>query len=197
MRATALVLIGLLVSALGLGFAPAEEPTAFVLGDESRLWIEGTSTVRDFTCEALQVAGVGTVETGEAATADLDAVVAVAVRAFDCGVSQMNRDFYDALKARQHPGIRVVLTRAQVLAPPTDEAWADLRVWGTITLAGTRRAVEVTAQGRRLPDGRVQVRGGHTLHMTDFGIEPPSGLLGLVRAHDKITVRFDLVADAN
>jgi hypothetical protein len=30
--------------------------------------------------------------------------------------------------------------------------------------------------------------------MTDFGIDPPSGLLGAVRAHDRITVRFELAA---
>ena len=68
---------------------------------------------------------------------------------------------------------------------------------GTITLAGEQRPVTVTAQGQRMDDGLVRIQGRHALRMTDFDIEPPTGLLGLVRAHDDIVVRFDLVVSAS
>ena len=192
-RATTL-LFTLLASMLILGLAPPLGlHEAFVIGGDSRFWIDGTTSVSRFTCEAPQVAGFGTVE---ANGTEVEAVVAVPVRAFDCGVPPMNRDLYAALRGREHPAIRFALHRADVLGPPAADGWAELRAWGTLTLAGTERHLTVRADGRRLGAGRAELRGALALRMTDFGIDPPTGPLGLVRAHDQITVRFDLVATA-
>lgn len=193
----ALIFLAGLVSAPGLAPSASE---AFVVGDGSRFWIDGTTSVNRFTCGASQVVGFGTVEsdTVEAGggEAEVDAVVVVAVRGFDCGIRQMNSDFYEALKGREHPAVRFALHRAEVVAPPGGDGWAGLRAWGTLALAGAERPIIVRAEGRRFAGGRVELRGTHALRMTDFNIDPPRGPLGLVRAHDQITVRFDLVAQA-
>ncbi|MDX1530249.1 MAG: YceI family protein [Rhodothermales bacterium] len=163
----------------------------YVVAEESRFWIDGTSTVDDFTCEATAVAGYAEVRqagTGHAVRAE----VVVPTRDFDCGRSAMNRDFYDALRADHHPTIRFQLDRAEVVG----EAAGAVRdhAAGTLTLAGATRPVTLDAEGERLADGRVRVRGRHPFAMTAFGVEPPTALLGLVRAHDRVVVRFDLVA---
>lgn len=195
MTRTFSLLLVLLASTLSLGLTPAAVPEAFVVGDGSRFWIDGTTSVNSFNCEAPEVAGFGTVDT-DAAVAEIEAVVAIPVRAFDCGVGRMNRDLYEALQGREHPAVRFALYRAEVLAPPAADGWTDLRAWGTLTLAGAERPVTITARGRRLGARRAQIRGTHALKMTDFNIDPPTGPLGLVRARDQITVRFDLVAAA-
>jgi len=179
----------------GIVFEVVTDGESFVVEEGSRFWIEGTTTVNSFTCEAPYVAGFGTVEAVEGET-EVEAVVAVPVRAFDCGVRQMNRDLYDVLRGKEHPGIRFALDGAEALGLPDADGWAELRAWGTLTLAGTERAVTVMAQGRRFDDGRAELRGTHALRMTDFDIDPPRGPLGLIRAHNDITVRFDLVASA-
>lgn len=186
-----------LLGVLGLlAVAPATAQMQYRVGPSSQFWIDGTSTVNSFTCAASEVAGHGVVK--EAADAsqhtDLNAEVVIPVRAFDCGVRQMNRDMYEALKGQAHPAVRFAINRAELLSAPPYAEWTPVKVWGTITLAGEQRPVTVTAQGRRLGDGRVRVQGQHALRMTDFDIEPPTGLLGLVRAHNDIVVRFDLIA---
>lgn len=184
---SALLLGGLAL--MGLGALPE---TRFEVRPGSRFWIDGTSTVDTFTCEAGEVAGTGVVTPTQVA-----ARVAVPVEAFDCGNGRMNRDLRRALRAEDHPEIRFELREAEVLEEPAAlGAWVPVQARGTVALAGTERPLSILAEGQRLPDGRVRVRGHHALRMTSFGITPPSALLGLVRAHDDITVRFDLVAYA-
>ena len=193
LRLIALLLLG----TLGLSLAHAAAAQAlYTVRPASQFWIDGTSTVSSFTCAASDVVGFGSVEETTAREAELEAEVVIPVRAFDCGVRQMNSDLYEALKGRAYPAVRFALNRAEVLASEPGADWTPVRVWGTITLAGEQRPVTVTARGQRLPNGRVRIQGRHALRMTDFNIEPPTGLLGLVRAHDDIVVRFDLVASA-
>jgi hypothetical protein len=179
-----------LLGVLGLFAAtPTTAQTQYQVGPASQFWIDGTSTVNSFTCAASEVAGFGAVE-------ELNAEVVIPVRAFDCGVRQMNRDMYEALKGQAYPAVRFAIDSAEVLPAPPYAEWTPVKAWGTITLAGEQRPVAVTAQGQRLDDGRVRIQGQHALRMTDFDIKPPTGLLGLVRAHDDIVVRFDLIASA-
>jgi len=182
--AAALTLVAL------VGLAPAP-PTRYAVADGSRFWIDGTATTGAWTCEARTVGGRAELDGARR----LDGEVVVPVRAFDCGSRPMTRDLRNALGAAAHPDVRYVLDGAEALASePRPGAWVPVRAVGTLRLAGATRRVAVTAEGRRRADGRVDVRGRLPLRMTDFGVEPPAHALGLVRAHDAITVRFDLVA---
>jgi len=155
---------------------------------ESRVWIEGRSTVNRFTCAATRVEGVGEVEAGQA----VQAWLVVPVRAFDCGERAMNRDLQEALQADRFPEIRFELSEAVVLEAPASDS-ARLEVAGALTIAGTTRTVRFEAAGQLLASGRVRLVGSLPLKLTDFNVKPPTALLGLIRVHDQITVHFDLV----
>ena len=58
------------------------------------------------------------------------------------------------------------------------------------------RAMKIRA--RSLPTlavGALRVSGQVDILMTEFGLEPPTALLGLIKAKDRVTIRFDLTAD--
>ena len=67
-----------------------------------------------------------------------------------------------------------------------------LRVEGEITLAGTSRPVTIDVTATQLAPNRFRLRGGLPLRMTDFGIQPPVALFGLIRARDELWVSVDL-----
>lgn len=158
---------------------------------DSRFYIDGTATTGDWTCEADGVSGTGTLGDDGSLTAE----VTIPVREFDCGFGPMNRDLRRALRAREHPAIEFELGSAEVLVEETEPgAWVAVSTSGTVRLAGATRPLTITAEGRRLPDGSVELRGQHPLRMSDFGVEPPSHAMGLVRAHDDIVARFTLTA---
>lgn len=182
----ALLFLPLLLTVLAAPNAAAQVE----LGPASRIRIEGTSTVNAFTCEAAALEGQGQVAAG-----DVAGRLRVAVADFDCGHDRINRDFRDAMQAAEHPDIRFELEDATVVTAPEEEgAPYRLRAYGRLTIAGTARAVALELTGWSAADGTLHARGRHALQMTDFGIRPPTALLGLVRTHDRIVVHFDLVA---
>ena len=185
-------LISFLVpAAIALMAAGAVSPRYAVVNG-SHFWIDGTSTLGRYTCEGAGIAGTASIPENES---EVSAELTVPVEGFDCGKSRMNRDFYNALKGDDYPIITFSVHDAEVLEESASpEAWVRVRATGTLRLAGVERPLALTAEGRRLRSGRVQVRGQHALRMTDFGVDPPSGLMGLVRAHDGVVARFDLVA---
>ncbi len=167
---------------------------------ESRFWIEGTSSVSSFTCEADDVAGGGrlagnivSVSTGHSARAQ--AHMTIPVQQLDCGKARMNSDLRDALRAGDFPYIQFELQSAEVVAAPASSTgWYGLRALGRLEIAGEERLVTIPAEGIRLADGLYRVRGSMPLRMTDFGVDPPTALLGMVKVRDEIEVHFDVVA---
>ena len=95
---------------------------------------------------------------------------------------------HEALKADTHPDIRFQL-RAIRPAEPDVPGFFALRGDGTLTVAGVAQEVTlainvVRAGPSLLVDGQTDVL------MTDFGVKPPQGLLGLLRTDPRIRVRF-------
>lgn len=204
MKTLSILRHGLLLGALVLagGWLATPPRHRLILAPESRLWIEGTSTVNAFTCRAAEVDGYGFLKddaplaaANRAEAAQAGGEVVVPVRSFDCGKRMMNRDFYDALKAKAHPQIRYSLESAEVLRPArVADAPFEIRATGRLEIAGAARRIVTTATGRRLAEGQYRIEGRQALLMRDFGVDPPTAFLGLIKARERIVVRFDLVA---
>ena len=69
-----------------------------------------------------------------------------------------------------------------------------MRVEGDLTVAGVTRRVEVSLEGVRLDHRLVHAQGKTELVMSDYEIDPPRALLGLIEVRDQLTVHFDLLA---
>jgi polyisoprenoid-binding protein YceI len=67
-------------------------------------------------------------------------------------------------------------------------------VKGTLTVAGNTRDIQFVTNAYYLEPTRVRAIGKTTIRMTDFDVEPPTALMGLVKADHELTVSFDLVA---
>src|SRR5208282_5876100 len=63
---------------------------------------------------------------------------------------------------------------------------------GQLTIAGQSKPVTMDVEFRLSPDG-VTVKGSYTLKMSDYGIKPPTLMLGAIKVRDPVTIRFDLV----
>jgi polyisoprenoid-binding protein YceI len=174
--------------------ANAQESMRARVHPESTIQIHGTSTVNSFVCQSGSVEGWAQLQR-EGRAADPSVSVVVPVRSFNCGNRRMNSDMQSAMKAGSHPAIQFELTEARLVdGPASGNGDHRLLVDGKLKLAGTERAISFFVSGREESDGRMYVTGHAPLLMSDFGIDPPTALLGLVQAHDRIEVRFDLVA---
>lgn len=164
---------------------------------ESRVWLEGTSTVRDFKCDAAKLEGsVGTATTATDLAVDKlqemvrSAEVRIPVAGLDCGNGTMNGHLRTALKAGNHPLIRFQMADHRVGGIKNGEG--DITITGKLDVAGTERTVTLDAVATRDASGKLRVRGHKELLMTEFGVKPPTLLMGAAKVRDRIVVHFDV-----
>lgn len=174
---------------LGLaGWHIATERYTFTTG--SRIWVEGTSTVHDWSCDADQVSATldGTASSG--ALSSISALtVTTPVAGMDCDNRTMNGKLRDALGTSP---IRFTLTNARVGSATNGRFLVEAD--GRLTIHGTTRAQRVRASGRALSGGRFQFTGEVPVTMSQFGVDPPRAMAGALRTGDRVTVKFDVTA---
>jgi polyisoprenoid-binding protein YceI len=110
------------------------------------------------------------------------------VESIDCGIGKMNKHLRKALKSGEFPVIRFDLDIYDVT--PGDEG-IGVRAEGTLTIAGVSRPVELRVDVGR--DGEaLRVTGMKPINMEDYGVEPPSLMLGTLRVDKQVHVAFDV-----
>ncbi|WP_257461078.1 YceI family protein [Archangium lipolyticum] len=187
-------LVPLLVTLAWAG-AVAAQP-GMVLQPGGELAIDGTSTVRDFTCKARGV--TARLTPGEAggelvleqlAGALSEVVLEVPAGRLDCANGTMNEHMYNALQSRQHPTIRFQMKGYEVGA--VKDGQVPLRIHGELTLAGVTKPVDLDVRATQTPEGGLRVRGRYTLRMPDWGVRPPTLMLGTLKVGEAVVIRFD------
>jgi len=163
----------------------------------SRLWVTGTSTVRDFSCQAKIVdasAQTTSAETAKDIMAGQKAVLTLDVKILpknlDCANNTMNEHMLKALKADKNPSIEFKLASYEMFATG-DKVTGKLN--GTLKLGGVEKAITLDAVGNATPDGALHVTGAYPLLMTDYDLKAPSLMMGAMKVNPKVKVNFDLL----
>jgi polyisoprenoid-binding protein YceI len=173
--------------------APA---TVLTLQPQSKIWIAGTSTVRSFECKAtafdaaVETTGPGAaslVASGEKAV--LSVGVSVPAGKMDCANGKMNEHMLKALKADEHPVISFKLASYD-LTKASDGAQVSLA--GSLTLGGSEKPISLTAVAKEEEKGLLHVTGSYELNMKEFGLKPPTLMLGTLKVGERVKVNFDL-----
>ena len=184
--------------AIALMIAPMRiAPEQLAVQPQSKIWIEGSSTIRSFQCQvpeftlAVNADGTGAV----AAVLGGDKVVrtvelAVPAAKIDCGNGTMNDHMRKALKAEENPSIRFSLASYDVVKGGTG-VQGNLR--GSLLLGGVQHPIEIAATATDAGGGAMHVIGGYEVALSAFDLERPSLMFGRIKVGDKVQVKFDLV----
>jgi hypothetical protein len=167
-------------------------PARLMLGAESRLFIDGDSNLRQWSCDSAEVRLDAAVETGSPRRPPSvqSMIIDVAVGSLRCGDEHMDDKLRESLKAEQFPVIRYRLGEAVALRGAPAGQYL-LLVRGTLAVAGVTRNVQLEVRASATPEGELRASGSLPLLMSDFGLEPPSALFGIVQSKNEIVVRFD------
>ena len=165
---------------------------------ESKLWVDGTSTVRSYTCRAGTLDGSVTAAGGDAtlAIAELQKAVrtvdvSVPVQSLDCGNGTMNAHLRNALKMQANPTIEFRLSQYDVVPGGATEGTVKLK--GNLTIAGQERPVTIEANVASDAGGALRVKGSKEILMSEFGVRPPTLMMGTLKVRDRVVVNFDVV----
>ncbi len=164
----------------------------------SKLWLEGSSNIDDFTCSTHQVNGYAEIVNDKNLDPSLlkkdKAFVTVLVHTLDCGKDLMNDDMFDAMKADKFPDIKYELISAHLLTQPDSANWYSLETQGNLNIAGEKNIVDIKFKVEKLANGNFRIIGGIPISMLDYGIIPPTHFFGLIRANKNLIVHFDIFA---
>jgi polyisoprenoid-binding protein YceI len=169
------------------GSAQMANPRNLNLSKESKLWLEGTSTMKSFSCAATKIDVAVLAEPG-AAPAELvqSASLVVPVGQLDCRNGTMNGHMQKALRADKHPTISWKMTSYRVEG-------TNVVMNGRLTIAGTENPIELRGTGTADNAGTIRFKGSTKFKMTEYGVKPPSLMLGSMKVGDAVTVAYDLV----
>jgi len=167
-----------------------------VLQPQSRLWIDGASTIRSFSCKAgevnavVEAAGPNAIPqllTGEKGVKTVH--VTIPAERLDCGNGTMNEHMRKAIKLAEHQSIEFRLADYDV-ARGADGVSGTIN--GTLLLGGVTKPITLKAEGEP-QGGMFHVTGSYELDMTEYGLKPPTLMFGRIKVAKTVKVNYDLL----
>jgi polyisoprenoid-binding protein YceI len=189
----------LVASLVAIATAGAQTPDGvkLVVGPDSELSFEGTSTLHGFHCKTtkLQVSASVDPTYMEAKISQINRPlksieVVIPVKSLSCGNKGLEENMFKTLKADKFPEIRYQLTTYEIAGAADNQV--TLKSVGTLTVAGNQKQIEMIVKADRGADGKAVATGTQSILMTDFGIKPPVFMLGALKTGNKIVVSFKL-----
>ncbi len=156
----------------------------------SSILVRGSSTFHPWTLAAEEISSdiVPILKNNSSVNLD-DLYLEIPVKSLKSDKIGMNEDAHKALKAEKYPTIIFEMKETEYGSNSNE---VILNITGNLEIAGVSRKIEVAASALK-QDKNLRLLGSKTLRMSNFDIEPPSAFLGLLKAHDRVTVEFELV----
>jgi hypothetical protein len=171
-----------------------------VISQESRMFLEGYTNVNLYNCDCQdKFAELSmTIQNDGNHTVFHNANLKLRTEHFNCHNPIYNSNIKKILKADEFPYITIALLETwqdPELLQGTDQRWFSVRSKIGVTIQQTSKVETVNAKAQYLGANKFRIKGEQTLHMTDFGIEAPKYMCGLVKVKDEIVFNFDLVIE--
>jgi hypothetical protein len=160
---------------------------------ESRIELKGDSTFRKFGAVARDLKLTGDVQ--DRATASklpwtpVYFKMILPVKNLKSGEETLDEHMHENLKADKFPEIQLKLSGFIFSGSGADSV---VTATGELTVAGVSKPVELKAtlssEGQN-----IRIKGTKQVLMSDFGIEPPTMMLGTIQTRNEIEISFDVI----
>lgn len=174
---------------------------AYSVHERSNIRLSGTTNINAFECvsesDIPRGQMVADLLPGSNAIFFSQAALELEVASFDCGHRVMNKDFHQALGGKSSPHIEIRLKEVRPLSSSGRQDKGRIRAEVAIVINGKVRNTDIIVDYHTLDYFSYVLSGSKELRMSDFGIEPPSPAMGLVKVNDKVTIHFDLVVETS
>lgn len=166
----------------------------WIIDAESQLTIQGSTNVNDFICRIEYCTGTDTLQYVESNTTGelrfTRSRMSVPIRSFDCGAKPISKDFWKTLKSETYPELKIDFISLQT---PAFRNSKNITGQVHISLAGVTAKYDICYQVRVKTNGDVLLKGFHTVNFSDFQLEAPEKLKGLIKVKEVLNVDFNLL----
>ena len=155
--------------------------------------IEGTSTMHDWHMKssAADIAAMIETDASGKVTGIKSMSFTMAAKSLKSGKDAMDKNAYKALKADKNPNISASLKSAEVTTK--DNKTYMIKAIVKLTIAGKTLETELNATAKHINDNSYSISGEKKISMKEYGMEPPSFMLGAVKTGNDVNIHFDVV----
>ena len=156
-----------------------------------KMTVAGTSTLHDWKCPATKLNANGDLSMHGNELESVNSLwVEVEAKSIKSDKDAMDEKIYEALKTDSYQKITFQMTKMKSIEKKGDVY--TVVALGNLTIAGVGKPVELTVNGKVLSTGEVEFSGSKTMRMTQFNVDPPTAMWGVVKAGDEISIAFTL-----
>ena len=178
-----------LIAAFFVVFLPGPDSQVSIQPSSS-ITIKGTSTLHDYECSTKTFEGMIELDHSDKVFTSVD--ISIPVLSLHSNSTSMDDNMYDALKAKQYPRIQFSLLPSDSVRIAHAQADSMLHLQGNLTIAGKQKLIDLQLVVAKNGNGIIRVHGTKKLLMTDFGIDPPTFMLGVLKTGNEVTIEFSL-----
>ena len=166
---------------------------------QSEIKVKGTSNLHDWTMKGNTLTCDAQFTVQSAAVNKLLSLnglsFSVPVKNLKSGESLLDSRAYKAMKADKYSQVSFKMSSAVVT--PLNNNQYQIKATGQLSISGVTKEVTLLANGTINTDRSMNISGSKTIKMSDFGIKPPSFMLGALKTGDEVTIDFNLKFKGN
>jgi polyisoprenoid-binding protein YceI len=160
-----------------------------VQSNNSKLVVSGTSSLHDWEMEAADFSAETLVKLNDNVVSEISRIEFTSpVSGLKSGKRIMDNKTLEALKEKKFPEIKFSLGNTGEVNLAGEKA----NLTGLLTIAGKTKEVKLAVNFDVQNNQRFLVSGNVPLKMSDFGVEPPTAIMGTVKTDDELVVSFSL-----
>lgn len=179
----------LIITSLGLIQMASAQQIEMTIAPDHEMLIKGSSNVHDWQSNVTTVnfsALVLTGEDGHMTITKADVMIPVESIVSEKG-KVMDKKTMKAFESELYPNIKFTLLKpVEIVTSAAKKAEAV----GVLNIHNTKKEITFDLNIKRLEDQSLQCSASIPLLMTDFGIDPPTALLGTMKTRNEITIEF-------
>ncbi len=181
----------LLLSLFSLGLLIGQ-PVDYAIEGKNTMTIKGTSNMHDWESSVEKVDGDVAIAFSEDGWMNIQRLtVWIDVKSLKGSKgSKMDKLTRKALKADAYPRITYSMEKINSIEK-TDDGFM-INAMGNLTIAGTPKIIDLEIKGKLLPNGAILFESTKALKMTDFNVEPPTALLGVLKTRNEVLISFSI-----
>ncbi len=160
--------------------------TKFINAD-TEATVKGTSTLHDWEMNSKEGKTEAVIELGSIPKI-LALKFTLPAESLKSHHSAMDKNAYKTLKTEKYAYLTFVITSSKMTA--VDSSTFNMNGLGQLEIAGVKKEIELNAVCKVGPDKSLMCTGSKQIKMSDYGLEPPSMMLGTVKTGNEITIDF-------
>lgn len=178
----------------------AYEQLTYHIEPSSILEVNGRTNINKFCCSSEEEDLNGSVFSKYESEANNNVIfentrLNIKIKELDCGAKAINKDLQKTLQSDTYPTITIQLLKVKnedCRNLDNCQEWTNITASTLITIANESLKVDLPINVRKNQSGKYLISGMCSLLLKDFGIEPPTALMGLIKVKNQIDINFHL-----